>query len=443
MTTSSGLKLMGKRLFRIGCLVILLLITRSVVLYLIEPADYSLFFNKILENKIKENNGHIDMIFLGTSRAHRSFDPEVFEEELGMDSVFNASSGLQPIEGSYYLLQELVPRCRPDYVVMDVTAGTFFNQSAALEKIIVLDRLHGPVKLEYLLKCFKPDEYLNAVSRVYRFRNNMTLESISEIVHEKQELRENGYSERKAGMDLYTDSGFIYSYLTGYVENGPSENYYRFENTVPENMAYLEKIISLCEENGIRLFLVTSPWPMMQMYYNKNYQEFTDRVSAIADEHGLPYVNLNYLRGREEWLGDDMMFDSGHVNGEGARRASEKYAQILKALLSGGEMPDLLYADLAELKTEVNRILALHADIAISDMTAKIHITSTQTDNITPLYRVQFSEDDEAYTPVTEWSEQTDLELDLSGYRGTGHFLIEAMSPTGEPGTFIKYHVPI
>jgi len=432
-----------KRILQLVCLVILLAAVRSLVLYLIEPADYSLFFNHILANKAAKNNGHIDMVFLGTSRSHRTFDPAVFEEELGLDSVFNASSGLQPVSGSYYLLRELIERYHPDYAVMDVTAGTLFNQSATLEKLIVLDRLHGRNWFEFLLRDFSPDEYLNALSHCYRFRNNFTPEKIREIVQEKKDLRANGYSERRAGEDLYTADGFIYSYLTGVVENGPGENIYDFDRIVPENLAYLEKIVDLCEENHVRLFLVTSTWPMMQLFYNKNYQELTDYFAAFAESHQLSYFNLNYLKDRETWLGDDVMFDSGHVNGEGADRTSEKYAQVLKAVMNGEEVPDIFCRDVTEVKAEVNRILALHADIIISDLKAKIHITSTQPDAITPLYRINFSEDGETYFPMTDWSEQIDYELDLSAYRGTAHFLIEAVGSAGEPGKTITYHVPI
>lgn len=432
-----------KKILQPVCLLLFLVIGRVLLLYLIEPVDYSIFFNKILENKAGADNGSIDMFILGTSRAHRSFDPAVIERETGIKSVFNASSGLQPVESSYYLLRELIDRYHPKYAVFDLTAGTLFNNSGTLEKLIVLDRLHGRNKLEYLLNCFSVSEYPNALSRVYRFRNNFTLEKMREITQEKQELERTGYKERLAGQDLYTGDGFIFSYLTGYVENGPNENRYDFNSVVPENMEYLEKIISLCEHSGVKLFLVTSPWPMFQLYYNRNYQEFTDFAAGFAEAHGLSYVNLNYLRGREEWLGDGLMYDSGHVNGEGADRVSEKYARILNAVLKGEELPDLFYANLSELKAEVHRILALHADIRITDRKANIHITSTQSDGITPVYRVLFSDDDENYIPMTDWSGETDLVLDLSDCRGTAHFLIEAAEAAGEAETSIKYHLPI
>lgn len=428
--------------FRTLCFVVLLALVRAVLLYLIEPADYSIFFNRILKNKAGENNGHIDLIFLGTSRPHRTFDPVIFEKESGLDSVFNASSGLQPIEASYFMAREILGRYHPRYIVLDITAGTLYSKSGALEKMIVLDRLHGINKLQYLLDCFEPDEYLNAVSLCYRFRNNFTTEKIREIVNEKKELKENGFSQRSAGQDLYSKDGFIYSYETGYIDNTIKENY-DFHDPLPEKMKYLDKIVDLCEQEGVQLFLVTSPWSMMFMYTCENYQDFTDFMKDYAASHHLSYFNLNYLRNREAWLGDDMMFDAGHVNGAGAELVSERYAQVLKSIIQKEEIPDLFYTDISQVKSEADRILAVGADIYITNNKAAVQVSSTSTENIQPLYRIQFSLDGEEFIPLTDWTNETDFEFSMESYRGTGHFLIEAMSPTGEPGAKIIYVIPI
>lgn len=431
-----------KDLLHLLCLAALFFLGRAALLYLIEPADYSLYFNRTLKNKAEANNNRIDMVILGTSRPHRTFSPAVLEEELGLGSVFNASSGLQPLEASYYMLKEISGRYRPRYAVLDITSMTFFSKSNTLEKVIVLDRLHGINKLEYLLKGFSPDEYLNAISLCYRFRNNFTAEKIKEIVQEKQMLKENGYTERRAGEDLYTDSGFIYSYRTGDIENAfPGR--YDFKKILPGRIKTLENIIRFCEENGIRLFFVTTPTSMMNLFQTENYQDFTDYFTDFAAAHNIPYVNLNYLRDREEWLGDDMMYDAGHVNGAGADLVSARYAQVLRAVLENREIPDIFYENAEETKSTADRILALRADISITDLTARIRLSSCQTADIEPLFRISLSTDEQNYIPLTGWTDKTEFEFDMSEYRGTAHFLIEAMSPAGQPGTEITYHIPI
>ncbi len=431
-----------KNLLHLFCLVFLLILGRAVVLYLIEPVDYSIYFNHILRNKTAANNGQLDMVFIGASRTLRTFDPDVFENVLGLDCVFNAASGLQPIESSYYMLKELIERYHPKYAVLGVTWEGLLGSDSTLAKVIVLDRLHGKNKQDYLTNAFSSDEYPDALSLCYRFRNNFTAEKIKKNLQEKTELRKNGWSQRQSPPDLYTDNGFIYSYQVGDIPNY-AEVQYDPAGIDPKKAGALEMIAELCSENGIRLFLVSAPTTMMSLYRINGYQNAVDYYSKFAADHGIDYVNLNYLKDREAWLGDGLMFDFNHVNGEGAELVSEKYGEYLKAVLSGGEIPDMFYSDLAELQESVHRIIAVGANISITDRMASIRISSRQTQGITPLYRIQISQDDETFIPLTDWTEETEFVFDVSAYHGTAHFLVEAMSTTGEPGCTIRYHIPV
>ncbi len=431
-----------KRLISFFSLLILLIIGRAFVLLLIEPVDYSIFFNRILKNKAAGNGEKIDMVFAGASRTLRTFDPAVFENELGLNCVFNAASGLQPIESSYYMLKEIIGRYHPTYAVMGVSWDELLESNSTLAKVIVLDRLSGKNKLEYLYNTFSYDEYPDALSLCYRFRKNFTLEKIRKNLQEKVTLRKNGYSQRLSPPDLYADNGFIYSYQVGDIPNY-ADTRYDPKKIDPEKSEILEKIAELCEANGVRLFLVSAPTTIMMLYRVVNYQDAVDYYSEFAASHRLDYANLNYLRDREEWLGDDLMFDFNHVNGEGAELVSQKYAEYLKARIKGENTSDLFYKDLAELQQNVNRIISVGADIYISELQASVRISSRQTEGITPLYRILISQDDENFTLLTDWTEKTDFVFDVSAYSGTAHFLIEAMSTTGEPGKSIKYHIPI
>ena len=100
------------------------------------------------------------MVFVGGSRGLRTFDPVVFEKTMNMDCIFNASSGLQPIESSYYMLKELIERYHPRYAVIALSWDELFDTNSTLAKVIVLDRLTGKNKLKYLLNEFSIDELI-------------------------------------------------------------------------------------------------------------------------------------------------------------------------------------------------------------------------------------------------------------------------------------------
>ena len=431
-----------KRLLHLLCLIMLIIAGRALILYLIQPVDYSIYFDHILKNKTEANNDRIDMVFAGASRTLRTFDPDIFEEELDMDCVFNAASGLQPIEASYYMLRELIERYHPKYAVLGVSWEGLLGSDSTLAKVIVLDRLHGKNKFDYLQNGFSADEYPDALSLCYRFRKNLTPAKIREIISDKAEMRKNGWSQRLSPPDLYKDNGFIYSYQVGDIPNY-GDNDYDPGRINGKKAEMLEKITVLCAENGVRLFLVSAPTTIMNLYRTGGYQDAVDYYSEFAAAHGIDYVNLNYLKDREEWLGDKLMFDFNHVNGEGAELVSKKYAEYLKTVLNDQADPDMFYHDLAELQTTVHRIIAVGAKISITDLKADIRISSRQTDGIRPQYRILISQDDENYTPLTEWTEKTSFVFDVSAYHDSVYFLIEAISPTGEPGCTIKYNVPV
>ena len=433
---------MKKRFVNLFILIGFLIIGRYFILFLIEPVDYSIYFNQILKNKTAEHDNKIDMVFVGGSRGLRTFDPVVFEKTMNMDCIFNASSGLQPIESSYYMLKELIERYHPKYAVVALSWDELFDTNSTLAKVIVLDRLTGKNKLKYLLNEFSIDEYLNAVSLCYRFRNNFEADKIHDIVIEKINLSKNHYSERLSYPDLYTDNGFIYSYQNGDIPNYGNISYDPTK-LEPKKIEYLEKIYEMCHLNQVHLFLVSAPTTVMTLYRVENYQKAVDFYSDFAETHGLNYVNLNYLRGREKWLGDDLMFDFNHVNGEGAEIVSEKYAQYLNAIIHEEKIQDLFYKDLQEFQSEVHRIIAVGADIYIGDLQASVKVSSRQSDGITPMYRIKISQDNQNFIDLTDWTSETDFLFDVSSYHDTVYFQIEAISTTGEPGCSIFYQMEI
>ena len=84
------------------------------------------------------------------------------------------------------------------------------------------------------------------------------------------------------------------------------------------NMEYLDKIYSLCKDNGINLVLMKAP-----SVFPHWYDEWDKQVNDYADEHGILYLNtIN----EAENIGIDYTtdtFDYGqHLNVEGAEKLS-------------------------------------------------------------------------------------------------------------------------
>ena len=90
-----------------------------------------------------------------------------------------------------------------------------------------------------------------------------------------------------------------------------------------KNQYWLEKIIRLCREEGIELWLVKSP-------SNLELEEkaMLNTVEATAARYGVPFHDFNQDYGAIG-LDETMFFDAHHLDALGASRFTRYFAGIL------------------------------------------------------------------------------------------------------------------
>lgn len=395
-------------------LLALLLVGETLLATILEPISYAMYFNHDL-NVLEDANADVDMVFVGASRVYRSFVPSVFEEKLGVKNVINAGSSSQYISGSYYQLEELIERFHPKYVILGVTGPGLYNQYNLQSQLIVLDRLQGLNKLPFVFDVFKLQDWPYAL-KSYRFKTNLTKKFITNNIQNKQALKERNYQADSSSKDYYADKGFIFSktaYEPGNIQiSGGLQSIKEVNNA---EVAYLKKIVNLCERSNAKLFLVTGPTTMSRLFMGNEYQYYHDWYVNFADENDLIYHNLNFLKSREDILPDSKMLDINHVNGEGAYVISEVYAEILQKTLSGESTDHYFYSNREELIGNVDRIVAVDADIEIVGNIANIEIMSLHNDTIVPSYQISFSDDTVNYLVLTDWTTDSKISVELPG----------------------------
>lgn len=407
----------AKKIISVLSLFIMLAICFNIIGYVLEPSSYALYFNHDLE-EIEKTGSEVDLAFVGASRVYRSFVPEVFEENLGVKNVVNAGSSSQPIEASYYQTKELIDRFHPKEIILGVTWDELLvtDDSNVQGGLIVYDRLHGLNKWEFALSYFAPGDWLYLLD-AYRFRENLDLQDPLKYISEKEEIVQRDYESPKAGNEYYADTGFVYSYRTytqGNIEKKVEEKIFRKSQMDEKKVRYLNKIVKLCKDNDVRLQLVSGITSMMRIYESRGYQEAVDFYNNYAKENGIVYYNLNYLKGREKIFPDSVMHDDNHLNGEGAEKLSELYAEILKKDMNGEDTSTYFYSDLEELKEDTRRVVAVKADIQRNQNKCIIEIESTHNENINPEYQVEISTDNgETYTAISTWSKDDKLSIEL------------------------------
>ncbi len=362
---------------------------------------------------IKEEGRSADILFLGTSRVYHCFAPEVFEEELGLSCVVNGGTATQRPDSSYLFLKDLDRSIRPKCVVFSLQWSSLLEDATEAQTLestlMVYDRMTGAGRAECFLKKFGTEVWPELFP-LYRYRYDFRADKIRQIAQKWEDYKKNGYVPDTQKDYYYLDKGFVYA--TKHMKNGnvpimdEGTNVFSKESIVAGYLKSLDDICTYCKEHDIRLYLITPPMAMMNLYHVEGYQEAVSFFQEYAEKNGLIYHNLNYLKDREEWLPDEMMTDYVHLSGEAGMEVSRRYARILEIDEKGGDTSGFFYRDLDELKEHVRRVVAVKTKNELNGDTLSLTFTSLQNDDVQPVYRVEISVNGARYETVVDWTEK-------------------------------------
>ena len=95
-------------------------------------------------------------------------------------------------------------------------------------------------------------------------------------------------------------------------------------------LKYLNKIIELCNEKGIRLTFVTAPVANVSLDYIQNYDYIHNYVEDIANKNGIKYLDYNIVN-KDKTLFDNNNFrDDAHLNHSGVEIADKYFINWYK-----------------------------------------------------------------------------------------------------------------
>lgn len=348
---------------RVLCLILSLWLMEVIAVFCLEPVTYQYYLEKDLK-KLESEGRQPDVVLVGDSRIYRSFIPEIFDLKLedGTHCTINTGTGSQTIQQSYYYLKDLI-RCYPvKYAIVELTYTCFLEnnfEENVQGKMLVLDRLRHPLsRLDFIKENLNPEEWTYLL-KSYRYRDR--IEQVPENIRQKLD------ADIRKGIDTredehYADRGFVWTqnrYQDGAIglpETVPVQ--WKQEKISKTSFNYLDKIIDLCQENGIELVLVTGPTTLSTIYSIEEYEDSYQTFKEYAQEKKVPYFELNLLKDRRTLLPDSMMRDSDHVSGEGAETISELFCEILNAYFAGQDTDMWFYSSVKEMKRQIGEVIA-------------------------------------------------------------------------------------
>lgn len=265
----------------------------------------------IVQGFYAEADNSIEVLFLGASTMFCTTDPLVLYEEYGITS-YDFGSSAQPFELSYLFLKEALKTQKPKVVGLEVLSiGNELDTNKA-ENVN-----YGLTDMPFSL------EKAQGVYDMFRNNKGMGLSYLIPMVQYKdrwQELSREDFTENPAN---YTKGAYTPDKITDTPLDFSS--YYEEEDfTIPaRNREIFARMVKLCEDNNIELFLFKSP--------NTGWKVNGSRaVEELAGEYGIPFVN--YFDLLEELQIDSVQDfrDLSHFNRYGSRKASLYLGEFLK-----------------------------------------------------------------------------------------------------------------
>lgn len=321
---------------RLLLIFLVLFLFETVVEFLYRSCNqYSLYAIR----ELKESQGKIDTLFLGTSTTYRGLSPQVFDEEMGTYS-FNAATASQPISGTLQLIKDQVKRNPIKQVIIGISPNSLKESDSSMEaKALVYDRIFSPTgKLSYLINGCTSEDWLYLNFYSVRVEKYLNVQTIKENVAYKLS---DAYKENQSPIPGYQGRGFL---MKEKVYSGKSYEVIEKKEGTWKADAQREKelieIMEYCREKEIQLTLVFIPVSGREIKLYKDISVIHDYLSKLAAEHETVFWDFNYYAGVKEEFSNTMFQDKKHLNGAGGMYFSQLFAKIYKEYQNGAAVDD-------------------------------------------------------------------------------------------------------
>ena len=298
--------------------VILILVVVTLA-WLLQKLLMPKYMTKIVEGALiseyyDEKNKDHDVIFIGDCEVYENFSPITLWEKYGITSYIRGSAQ-QLMWHSYYILEDTLKYEKPDVVVFSVLSMMYDKPQKEAYNRMSIDGLPlSLTKIKMAKASMLPEEdlitYIFPLLRFHSRWNELSEEDFK-YWFKKEQIAHNGYLMR---VDVKPAGSF------------PKPRKladYRFGDICYD---YLDKIVKLCKDNGIKLVLLKAP-----SLYPHWYEEWDAQIVDYAQKNDLLYINmLDHL----DEIGLDYStdtYDAGlHLNLSGAEKSSAFLGKILQ-----------------------------------------------------------------------------------------------------------------
>ena len=308
-----------------------------------------------------EQSEHLDMVYIGTSIAASSFNPNLIDDEYGSSSA-NMASPMQKIEETYLGIQSAYERFGVKRVVMtlDFTTlqlnetpnlgsayltqrGRVVGPASYLESVAWLIAKHGAATVPGSINALFPwvSNHPGWNEGLIGIKKNVTSKLDGSSVASAVEAMEpgwvyfgKGYGNKYAQLDYDGKRVALFGELEKIETLSFDE----------DAIAAVREICTYCAEHDIELIVVNVPIPTFNIHgYGQFYVDSQQAIADILGEMGVTYYDFTYAKPELLQLQPCDFYDNQHLNAVGADTFSTAFVTFLRMLDEGRDTSGLFY----------------------------------------------------------------------------------------------------
>jgi len=309
---------------KIGIIAICSFLLCHVMYRVIEKGRDKYFYHSLPQfQELLEPTKPYDLLMLGSSRTHVHNDPKIIDSITGLNS-FNAGIDGANMMSLYIMLKGYLETHRPPRLMLvEISMFSFkVDESHPLDATFYFRYLDNKAVYHSMNESWKYTGFFKHVPflRLTQFDDINRSYGFKGLTGGKELLNGNtykGYAENTTNVisDTVSHSEFGCSFVS-YSEKG------RY---------YVDKILSTCSENNIRVVVIYSPEYRQLNYTCPDGKRVIDTIAALAKRYNYPFWNYLY----HPICNNPVYFANiGHLNKAGAEKFSAILAEDVKTYMS-------------------------------------------------------------------------------------------------------------
>lgn len=266
----------------------------------------------------------VQVVAVGSSHVTLGFSPMEAYKQFKITS-YNFGTNKQPIDLSYHLVKEALKTQSPQVVIYDVASLFYGGKDVNTARFrYIMDGMPlslNKVELAFCAAKYNSTDEIFAVGEalcpIYYFHDRWKEIGEEEFNVDKSVSYLKGQFMRTYIKEIDYDYDKVEAKIANQISEGTAE-----EPTISEYYkSYLLKMKQVCDENGVKLLLMTTPtvrWNSLK----------ADAIKKICKETGLDFLDQNMPDG-ELIDYSQHMADGNHVTAYGAKYTTKHFCEYI------------------------------------------------------------------------------------------------------------------